>query len=191
MFKKIKMRDLLKIHPRDFDDKHSDTIMEAVSHKYVNKALQKQGLVVAVAAIDDVGTPAIRDGHEFVSVAFTLVVFMPFVDEVIEGELLGSDASGLQISLKFFRDVYVAKDDLPEEVNFDKSTSTWSWDYEGHTMTYSVGERIRFRVKSVAFAPRSEELNVDRKLFSERNPPMRVEATAVEDGLGLVDWWNP
>ena len=37
MFKKIKLRDLLKIHPRDFDDKHSDTIMEAVCHKYVNK----------------------------------------------------------------------------------------------------------------------------------------------------------
>ena len=36
----------------------------------------------------------------------------------------------------------------------EKSTSTWSWDYDGHTMTYKGGERIRFQVKSVTFAPR-------------------------------------
>jgi DNA-directed RNA polymerase III subunit RPC8 len=148
------------------------------------------------------------EASAIVKVKFRLVVFRPFVGEILEGTVRSSSEEGIHVSVSLFDDILVPPACMQSNTTFDPSEQVWSWNYEENQMFLDVGETIRFRVmgeqftetaplqKEVLMAARAAALSDTEVTPVEEEVPVtpapyKLVATVAEDGLGLVRWWQP
>jgi DNA-directed RNA polymerase III subunit RPC8 len=144
------------------------------------------------------GTVYPGEGSAHFHVVFRVVVFRPFLGEVLEGKLKKADRSGIYVSCGFFEDVFVPEHLLQEPSEFDEAEQLWVWMYQGEQkMFMDLAEPIRIRVQAVRFPeqPRTaEELAgmgaLEGATADGTFAPMVVMADINADGLGLLSWWQ-
>jgi DNA-directed RNA polymerase III subunit RPC8 len=101
--------------------------------------------------------------------------------------------------------VFVPKDSLQTDSEYNDEEGVWVWNYNGHPLSMDVGEEIIVRVVSVEFGKRktpAESVGVDPvtgalvapaeekvNTLADLKPPMRVIGSIAEDGLGMASWW--
>lgn len=146
-------------------------------------------------------------------VKFRLIVFRPFIGEVIEGKVRSSSEEGIHVSLGFFDDILIPPTCVQPDTTFDPAEQVWTWSYQGTKMFLDTGELIRVRVLQEHFeerAPVPKEtlmaavraastmaasepapLVVEDTAAGQQTAPYRLTASIAEDGLGLVRWWQP
>jgi DNA-directed RNA polymerase III subunit RPC8 len=222
MFFLAQARDSMRLEPSAFYKPHEDALVDWVAAKYTNRVVEGTGLVVAVDELLEAAPPAIYcgDGAAHVRASFSLVVFRPFIREVLVAVPLQADGTGIMLSLGFFANVFLPRENLPPGCHFDERERHWVFRSEdGEEAAYDGDMRVQ--VERVRFAkqlksPDGEEEDEDpgadgrtaaaaaaaarRKKAPEKGPedlreladsqPMLVIVSAVADGLGPVDWWD-
>ncbi|CAA6654554.1 unnamed protein product [Spirodela intermedia] len=145
------------------------------------------GLCVSVYDIQSVEGGFIfpGDGASTYKVVFRLVMFRPFVGEVLIGKLEASSESGLKVSLGFFNDIHIPRHLLQQPCTLGKD-GVWTWDYSGSLLSLDIDEQIRFRVSNIKYPPIPVRQEEDAKPFA----PMEITGDIYGDGLGLVSWWE-
>ena len=90
------------------------------------------GLVISVYDILDAKDPIVHpaEGCCHQQLTFRVVVFKPFVGEILVGKLIESSEQGIKLSVKFFDDIFIPFYLLPKPSVFDHSTSTWIWKFD-------------------------------------------------------------
>ena len=93
------------------------------------------------------------DGASHTKVTFRVLVFRPFVEEIIVGKIKSSNPDGLTINLGFFDDIFLPAQALQHPCRFDESDQVWVWEYPNedgghHDLFMDAGEDIRFRNES-------------------------------------------
>jgi len=165
------------------------------------------GLCIGLHDIQRLGDALVYpgDGSAHVKVTFRVVVFRPFVGEVIEGKILSSTPQGIKVTIGFFEDILIAPDMLPIPSFFEE---VWIWKYQDkHLMQMETGHAIRFRVESVQFnnadppptvisdKEKKGKIDVNDQIKEKeeaalsQRPPMVVNASVHESGFGMVSWW--
>ena len=93
------------------------------------------------------------DGGAHHKVVFRMIMFRPFVGEVMLGTVLRSTEDAIQVSLDFFDDVFIPKYSLPADCEFDARHKLWVWKFdEGEEGgVFSQHEQIRCRVDSITY----------------------------------------
>ncbi|CAN6720198.1 unnamed protein product [Malus baccata var. baccata] len=125
-------------------------------------------------------------------VEFTLIMFRPFVGEIISAKLKESTSNGLRLSLGFFDDIYVPVHLLPSpscsEPDPEKRNNViWIWKCpDADDLAVEWTDEIRFQVQSVTYPPIPIEQPEDAKPFA----PMVVTGSIDYDGLGPLRWWD-
>jgi len=184
--------------------------------KFLNKILLDGGLCISffdfVSADDPYIYPAEGAVHQLIS--FRLVVFRPFVNEVLVGRIVSSNKEGLKVSLEFFDDILIPHTFLQNPYEYCEKTNTWNWLYSNdeddesavQLYPYEIDETIRFKVRAVNInAPTTSAAKVnnnDNNVGTIRNrslsigngedmilPPMQVIGCVQGDGFGLCSWW--
>ena len=148
--------DNVKILPENLGKPTLEAIVEVIERLYVDKVIRDLGLVITLYDVVSVegGTVYPGEGSAHFKVVFRVVVFRPFVGEVLEATLKRSDEEGLRVSLGFFDDVFVPAHLLQDPSNFDDKEKLWVWEYQGDAkqkMHFDLEEKIRVRVQSVRF----------------------------------------
>ncbi|CAL0330810.1 unnamed protein product [Lupinus luteus] len=146
---------------------------------FLDKVISNLGLCVSLYHIISIEGGYIfpSDGAPTYTVVFNLVMFRPFVGEVIAAKLLASNAHGLRLSVGFFDDIYVPAHLMPIPNHFEadpinsyeneSKKGTWFWDYEGEHFAIEHSEdEIRFRVQSVSYPPVPVEQPKESKPFA-------------------------
>lgn len=152
-----------------------------INDKYLNKVVKNAGLMIYFVGFDGVDHADIDDdGGLLYSVTFKMIAFKPYIGEIIEGVIVGSDSTGLTVSLGFFNDVKIPCSDLREPKSIDSNTKLWSWDYENHKLYYFIDSTIRFKVSNILF---NDQVN-DNEM-----PSMVIVGNVQGDGLGMISWW--
>jgi len=59
-------------------------------------------------------------------VCYNLLVFKPYIHEIIEGTVGFQDRTGIRISLKFFETVFIPAQFIPDGYIFDSDEQMWS-----------------------------------------------------------------
>ncbi|WFD33158.1 DNA-directed RNA polymerase III complex subunit Rpc25 [Malassezia sp. CBS 17886] len=156
------------MEPKHFAKRSAKAIVEQINMKYANKILQDIGLCISVHDVLDASEGRVRwgDGCLYYSVAFRLVVFRPFTNEVLVGRITSSSSDAIRVSMGFFDDIYIPPHLLPSPSAFDYQEQTWFWlldpASEAHVadpllsapderMYLDVGETIRFAIESDEF----------------------------------------
>eukprot|EP00601_Ochromonadales_sp_CCMP2298_P018184 CAMPEP_0173221318 /NCGR_PEP_ID=MMETSP1142-20121109/2658_1 /TAXON_ID=483371 /ORGANISM="non described non described, Strain CCMP2298" /LENGTH=150 /DNA_ID=CAMNT_0014149343 /DNA_START=380 /DNA_END=829 /DNA_ORIENTATION=- len=80
-----------------------------------------------------------------------MIVFRPFMGEILTGTLVGSSKDGVKISLGLFSDVLVPAPLLQAPCEYDSRSKLWTWKYDGNDFVMEIGEKVRFKVRTITF----------------------------------------
>eukprot|EP00095_Tigriopus_kingsejongensis_P003198 snap_masked-scaffold50_size457468-processed-gene-0.1 protein:Tk03198 transcript:snap_masked-scaffold50_size457468-processed-gene-0.1-mRNA-1 annotation:"dna-directed rna polymerase iii subunit rpc8" len=138
-------------------------LTDALNVQLANKVVFELGLVLSVYDLVSIGDsyllPMDLEGASHTRVTFRVVVFRPFVEEVLQGKIKSCTRQGVFVSLGFFDDILIKPEALQHPKRFDETEQVWVWEYptdEGHhDMFMDPGETIRFRVISEHFVDTS------------------------------------
>ncbi|WCJ40759.1 DNA-directed RNA polymerase III subunit RPC8 [Euphorbia peplus] len=169
-----------------------DAINKELQRIFLDKVISDLGLCISVYDIKriDGGFIFPGDGASTYTVEFRLVVFRPFVGEIIGAKLKESNTVGLRLSLGFFDDIYIPSDGLLKPSSFspgeDGYQGTWSWYSNDTKAKYFVNgvDEIKFQVESVKYAPVPSEQH--EKPFAPMVIMGRFDSA---ECLGTVSWW--
>lgn len=76
-----------------------------------------------------------------------MTVFRPFEGEILYGRIKSSSEEGIVIDLDFTSEIFVPKELLHDDCEFDRAENTWIWRPEGGAeLFFDRGEPVLFRV---------------------------------------------
>ncbi len=193
MFQLAELSDTLRLPPSTLALSLHTAAAEHIRNIYTDRVVPQLGLAVALYDITKLGQALLRQGspdHE-VKAVFRLVIFRPYVGEVITGTCLScSRETGIRVSMSFFDDIYIHTERFRENTEWSESESLWVWKVEGAELFYDLENRVRFRVVDVEFREQTVRSADELEgLAQNEKPAMKVVATVAEPGLGLVSWW--
>lgn len=234
MFSLAVLTDSVRVHPKNLQSSLLNAVMEVLNSRFCNRIIGEVGLGMSVYDVLEVEDPFVHPGesHAFIKgktltvdikvrfyflvclfvVKFRLIVFKPFVGEVLIGKIRSCTEEGLSVSLSFFDDIFIPAHCLQPGSTFNTEERLWVWNYDGNELFMDLDEKIRFRVLAGSFAevaPVQKEAllasvanklsgtsaltEADQKLALESVPtvpPFKIIGSVAEDGLGLLTWWG-
>uniref|UniRef100_A0A915BSW7 BUB1 N-terminal domain-containing protein n=1 Tax=Parascaris univalens TaxID=6257 RepID=A0A915BSW7_PARUN len=196
MFVLALMEDTVRIKPHNFGSPFEEVLMKQLNARLTNKIVPGLGLCLFVYDLVEVGVSYILpgDGSTHTRVKFRFVVFRPFVDEIIEGNILSCNNAGLTISLTFFEDIFIPSHRLPQPSIYEEEEQVWYWEYpseEGQPpakLYMDPGKAVRFRVVENIFKDVDPDVGEDEK---KKEKSYEIIGSMSETGLGCVVWWAP
>jgi len=118
------------------------------------------------------GTVYAGDGGAFATVKFRMIVFKPFVGELLVGSIKSQDQNGVMVTFDFFDQVIVPPGFLQPESAWNGEK--WYWNFGEHRLWMSIGDQVRVRIEKITFnppeskryvfTPISRQLNVSESL---------------------------
>ncbi|GLT42388.1 hypothetical protein SLA2020_163900 [Shorea laevis] len=185
----------LRLPPHLLNTPLDEALKMELEKLFLDKVIANLGLCISVYDIRSIKGGFIfpGDGASTYTVEFRLIVFRPFVGEIILAKLKESDANGLRLSLGFFDDIYIPVHLLPSPNHFEvypnsRTQGRWIWEYgEGENQFVIDGaDQIKFRVHNVIYPSIPVEQPANAKPFA----PMVITGSIDCDGLGPVSWWE-
>lgn len=201
MFQLSVISDLIRIPPHLFNLPREIAIKQELNVKHANKIIPKLGLVVSVYDIIDFDTGLFRpgDGAMYVTVECKLLIFKPFVGEVLTGWIEKCTSEGIKVNIGFFNDIFIPKALLFENSHFSIDENAWIWQMDEDTTLYlDVNEKIYFRIEEEIFTnvkPKGPNNTIssndsDKRDEKEQTPPYAIIASCQTDGMGCCSWWE-
>jgi len=147
----------------------------------------------------------------FFKVVFRLVIFRPFEGEILLGEICEVSEYGLKITLGFFEDIVIPKEELNSNSKFLADRECWAWTPDplvDVSLYITKKQEIRFRVLSLVFGEIPNERPAKKVVLNPTQPgggalappkdtkeksktiiPMQIIGSIATNGLGPVKWW--
>lgn len=109
MFVLTRISDVIPVAPSLFDTEYTRVLTEQIERKYANKVLADVGLCLTVYDFVSIGDALIHpsDGTAHTQVEFRMVVFRPFVGEVLKGKIVSCDEDNVRVSMGFMEDILI------------------------------------------------------------------------------------
>jgi DNA-directed RNA polymerase III subunit RPC8 len=144
MFLLATVEDKVSTLPDEFDRPSAIVIMEKIEIKYCNKVLVNGGLCISFYDFVEIGDAYVypSEGSAIQHVKFRIIVFRPFIGEIIIGRIAKSDRNGLRVSLDFFDDIVVPPSLLMNPCRFDNTAGEWIWEYSADEESAAIDMRI-------------------------------------------------
>ena len=123
MFILTKMKSVVRLEPSSFERSLPDALQDALTEKLANKVLKDVGLVIALWDILRIGDSYLLpgDGASHTRVEFRILVFRPFMEEVLVGKIKCCTKEGVHLSLGFFDDILIPPEALQHPHRFDET----------------------------------------------------------------------
>ena len=123
MFILTKMKSVVRLEPSSFERSLPDALKDALTEKLANKVLKDVGLVIALWDILKIGDSYLLpgDGASHTRVEFRILVFRPFMEEVLVGKIKSCTKEGVHLSLGFFDDILIPPEALQHPHRFDET----------------------------------------------------------------------
>ncbi|KAI9342572.1 RNA polymerase III subunit Rpc25-domain-containing protein [Obelidium mucronatum] len=160
MFSVIVLEDTVRVLPADQRKGLPDAVTDELNKKYSNRIKPKVGLCIRVLDIVEIGDGIVHaclDGSGMFKAKFRLIIFKPFVGEILTGKVINMSPEGLRVSMEFFDDILIPDYLLKPNTNFNKTQGQWVWQYQDdesgdiQNMDIDRDELIRFRVEAQHF----------------------------------------
>ena len=130
MFILVTRQDIIPVPPHLFGEDLDVVVRYLIDQKYANQVLLNIGLCICLYNVISIEEALIHpgEGDAFTKVKFRLVVFGPFIGQVLEGRVVRQDRNGMQISIgNFFPHVRIPASLMEDNTTFDNETEEWVW----------------------------------------------------------------
>lgn len=196
MFILSELSDLIRVPPQSFATPVHKVLKDELHQKFSNKVISNLGLAVSVWDLLDIKDGLLRpgDGGAYVEVKFRIIVWKPFIGEILSGWVTDCTTEGIKVRMEFFDDIFIPKDYLFESCVFKPVEKAWVWQPDLETELYiDLNEKIRFRVEEEVFVnikPKSSSEALGLEERENKAPPYALIASCQTDGMGCVSWWD-
>jgi len=208
MFTLVEMKDAIPIPASELGKPRPIAVANQIEQKYCNRILLECGLCISLHELTELGDGLIyqSDASVHIRARFTLLVFRPFIGEVLVGTIHKSTPSGLWLSVGFFNHIFIPPHFMLDGSEWDPDQRLWIWKSEhgDAALDPDLGSQVRFRVTNSVFrpverpsqAPPAAAATAMPAVVSEPEeddddePVFQVMASIKDDGLGLVVWWE-
>lgn len=198
MFYLSEIEHTLRLPPHLLDLPLHDAIKGELEGLFLDKVIANLGLCISVYDIRfiDGGFVFPGDGASTYTVKFRLIMFRPFVGEVIVAKLKESDSNGLRLSLGFFDDIYVPVHLMPNPSHSEpdpenKEQIRWIWEFGEENYPIDGIDEIRFRVQSINYpsipVEQEKEKNQDEREKEKQAKPDEREKEKDKQKQGIPD----
>ncbi|KIR54505.1 DNA-directed RNA polymerase III subunit RPC8 [Cryptococcus gattii Ru294] len=169
--------------------------------RYANKLVPEKGLALSVFDIltAEDGKVIWGNGLMYYKVSFRLMLFAPFVGEVIVGRVLSTTKSYIRVSLGFFQDIYIVPSLLPPNSAYDPQQKAFFWVAGDDESTLTQEQLLNTVVsdsiewQDVRPTPQAMLAEMNGEAVEGKDPiekaGFKILATIAESGLGVTAWW--
>ena len=173
-FKIVKVEDVIRIPPDKFNEPIEEVAIEELRRMYVDLHDEDLGCVIAIldAEVDPVGKILPGDGASYNKVRFTLLVFKPERNEIVEGDVVSTTDFGAFVRIGPVDALLHKSQIMDDYVVFDRRGSVFVGKQTGKKL--KEGDHVRVRVIAVSFK-------------RETGLP-KVAVTARQEYLGKLEW---
>uniref|UniRef100_A0A7J2U4Z4 DNA-directed RNA polymerase subunit Rpo7 n=1 Tax=Ignisphaera aggregans TaxID=334771 RepID=A0A7J2U4Z4_9CREN len=174
MFRVFRLRDVVRVDPARMDKPLEEVVFEELRKKYEGLKDRTLGIIIAVTDInvDPMGYIPIGDGAPYHVTEFTVLSYVPIVNEVVEGTVETVGRSGITVNIGpiegFVHIQQIADDEVSYEIARNIIMCKNTKKFVAH------GDMVRARITSVS-------------LGTLGRPP-RVNMTMRQPYLGKLDW---
>ncbi|OQR83913.1 DNA-directed RNA polymerase III subunit RPC8 [Achlya hypogyna] len=175
MFVLCRIADVIQIAPELFGTDYSSVLTEEIDRKYANKVIADVGLCITLYDFIEIGDAYVHpsDGTSHTEVVFRMVVFRPFIGEVLKGKIISCTEEHIRgnllpqslrrslyrtlvVSMDFVQDIVIPSYAMQTPSFFDKNERLWEWKFPGKEADQDpyymyLHEEIRFRVTNINF----------------------------------------
>ncbi|KAF1778966.1 protein of unknown function DUF4455 [Phytophthora cactorum] len=196
MFVLTRISDVIPVAPELFDADYTQVLVEEIDRKYANKVIADVGLCITLYDFVSIGDAFVHpsDGTSHSQVEFRLVVFRPFVGEVLKGRIVSCTEEHIRVSMDFVQDIIIPSYALQTPSYFDTAERLWSGSTRKDKATTT--EATDKAEKEVSAGDMRQSLARRRSSsvdLSDNDPTpsaIHILGTIDEDGLGLSSWWT-
>ncbi len=170
----VKVEDVIRIPPDKFGEPIKDVALEELRKMYVDLHDEELGCVIAVldAEVDPVGKLVPGDGASYNRVVFTLLVFKPEPNEIVEGDVVTTMDFGAFVRIGPIDALLHKSQIMDDYVVFDRRGGV----FVGKQTKKKLGEGDVVRVRITAAS------------FKRESALPKVAVTARHDYLGKLEW---
>ncbi|KAL5792818.1 hypothetical protein ACOSP7_001412 [Xanthoceras sorbifolium] len=193
MFYLSKIEHTLRLPPHLLSLPLNEAIKEELEKIFLDKVIANLGLCISVYDISEIEGGFIfpGEGASTYSLKCRLIMFRPFVGEIIAAKLNESNSNGLRLSLGFFDDIYIPCHLLPSPSHSkpdpaERYEVNWIWKFGNTEFLIEETDKIKFRVISVNYP----SIPIEQKEGSKPFAPMEITGSIDYDGLGPASWWE-
>lgn len=172
MFYKIKVKDFIRIAPDKFGLDLKEAMIVEIKAKYEGHISEDLGIVIDVLGIEGIedGTIIPGDGATFYETEFSLISFIPEMQEVLLGSIRDIADFGAFMIMGPAEGMMHISQTMNDFVSFNKEKSLLGKDTK---RVLKVGDQCRARIISISYKDLS-------------NP--KIGLTMRQEGLGKDDW---
>ncbi len=172
MYYKVKLKDHLRIPPSEFSKSTKDAIISEVKRTYSGYISKEFGIVIDVAQVDKINDGIIipGDGATYYETEFTLITFIPELQEIITGRINDITDFGAFISLGPIEGMIHISQTINDYVSFSKDKQLFGKETK---RSLKVGDECNAKIIAVSY----KDIN---------NP--KIGLTMRQAGLGKKEW---
>jgi len=175
MYKLMRLVDTVRIPPTLLGEEIMPTIKNALREKLEGQIDKKLGSLVAVYNIDEVGEGHILvgDGAVYYDVTFEAVMFIPELQEIIEGEVVEAVGFGVFVGMGPMDGLLHVSQITDDFISYDAKNARLVTKNGGKSI--AEGDHIRARIVAVS--------------INEREPKeSKIGLTMRQTALGKLQW---
>lgn len=132
MFTVTEVTDMIEILPSYFNGDGYETVSYLLENKFCNKVIAGVGLCITVYDVDKIyheDSETLFGSGTFTKVDFRVVVFRPFLGEIIEGTIKYCVKNYVKVTLDFFDDIIIYSDQLPQPIRYLAEDKMFLWSF--------------------------------------------------------------
>ncbi len=175
MYRKMRLVDTVRIPPEWLGDRLEGAVKRALRNKLEGVLDKKLGSIVAILDVIEVGEGHIiaGDGAVYYDTVFDAVVFMPKLQEIVEGVVVEVVAFGVFVGIGPMDGLIHVSQITDEFMSYDEKNSRLVT--KSSSKSISAGDRLRARVVAVS--------------INEREPrDSKLGLTMRQHALGKLEW---
>lgn len=174
MFNLITLRDIVRITPKQFNLSLKEAAVNELRAKYEGLVDENLGYIISVvdAEVNPVGRILPGDGGTHHQVAFTILTFLPQIQEVVEGEIIEVADFGAFLRIGPVDALLHVSQLMDDFISYDEKQGILLGKQTGRTIF--KGDIFRVRIIAVSF-PKGKSSG-------------KIGVTARQPFLGKIEW---
>jgi DNA-directed RNA polymerase subunit E' len=174
MFKLVECEGVVRVPPSALGKPLKEAVLEILRREYGGQVVKDLGIIVSVldAEASNYGIIIPGDGNLYHKARFTMLVYTPMLQEVVEGEVGIVESTGLVVRVGPV-DGYVHKSQIMDDVvSYSREQSAVIGQKSARVLR--KGDSVRARIVAVSYGGRRQAL--------------RVQMTMRQPYLGKLEW---
>ncbi|SFM62429.1 DNA-directed RNA polymerase [Methanolobus profundi] len=175
MYKKMKLADTIRVAPDLLGKDVNQNVKSALRTKLEGRIDKDIGAIVAITQIDEIGEGHILvgDGAVYYDAKFQAIVFVPTIQEVIEGEVVETVDFGAFVSIGAMDGLLHVSQVTDDFMSYDGKNGRLV--SKGGGRSLAEGDKLRARIVAVS--------------INERDPrESKIGLTMRQHSLGKFEW---